>query len=562
MFFSLNKKFIYTISTFFLFTSLIFFYSFYLINNDKIQEQQKFSILRNQQYLEQLYDNISLRKELAAIQAQNPQLRLPPSLQKLTETQQLNVQQEQLSQERKRTNDILKNYDDRYKAFKESFTIVTISSVLFFLALLVLWILIKIWILAPIEKLAQISRKVMAGNYTSRLSLPAQPHFSDEFDDLMHTFNNMLDNIENSIREIHKTESFLQSIIDSIPDGIRVLDKDGTIIIANKEYYRQVGCTDSCIGKKCYASSQNRSSPCPHSLFTCPLRELKNKHSENVKFIQQFAAYPNRHLSVNAAPMVIRDKHALPQYYIVESIRDLSEDIRFSHQQKLSSLAFLSTSVAHEMKNHLGSIRMIAEGLLNKYYRNKPETDEEKQYLSLIDKQLVECIDVPERLLKLAHFTQEEQTEFSVNNSIQDVLFLLDYEAKRNGITFDFQHPQKEIFILGNEADFKMMIINLLQNALKAITDNGRISIKLSRPADCRVKIEIKDNGRGIPTDKLPRIFEPFYSQDNSSQANGTGLGLAIVKSIVEKHQGTISVKSKPGIGTCFTIKIPRLFEK
>ena len=72
----------------------------------------------------------------------------------------------------------------------------------------------------------------------------------------MQTFNDMLDNIENAIKEIHKTESFLQSIIDSIPDGIRVLDENGTIIIANKEYYRQINSCSNCIGQKCYASSQ------------------------------------------------------------------------------------------------------------------------------------------------------------------------------------------------------------------------------------------------------------------------------------------------------------------
>ena len=80
MFFSLNKKLIYTISTFFLFTSLIFSYSFYLINIDKLQEQQKSATLRNQQYMEQLIENTSLRKALTEIKHQNPHLRLPPEL--------------------------------------------------------------------------------------------------------------------------------------------------------------------------------------------------------------------------------------------------------------------------------------------------------------------------------------------------------------------------------------------------------------------------------------------------------------------------------------------------
>ena len=562
MFFSLNKKLIYTISTFFLFTSLIFSYSFYLINIDKLQEQQKSATLRNQQYMEQLIENTSLRKALTEIKQQNPHLRLPPELKKLIESSQLTINQEKISQERKKMDEILKSYDARYKTLTDSFKIVTISAALFFLSLLVLWRLINIWVLAPIEKLSKISHKIQSGNYTNRLPLPSQTRFPDEFNKLMQTFNDMLDNIENGIKEIHKTESFLQSIIDSIPDGIRVLDENGTIIIANKEYYRQINSCSNCIGQKCYASSQNRDAPCPHSLFTCPLQEIKEKKAENVKFIQQFAAYPNRHLSVNAAPMVIQDSDSKPRQYIVEAFRDLSEDIRFSHQQKLSSLGFLATAVAHEMKNHLGSIRMITEGLLNKYYCNKPDNNEEKQYLSLIDKQLTECINVPERLLKMAHFAPEEETRFSVTNSIEDVIQLLDYEAKRNGISINFKHPQKDIIVSGNEADFKMMIINLLQNSLKAMSENDELSIKINQTADNAAKIEIKDSGHGITADKLPRIFEPFYTTGNTVLQTGTGLGLAIVKSIVEKLRGTISVKSKPGVGTCFTIKIPRNFEK
>lgn len=86
---------------------------------------------------------------------------------------------------------------------------------------------------------------------------------------------------------------------------------------------------------------------------------------------------------------------------------------------------------------------MITEGLLNKYFQNRSDEDEEKKYLTLIDKQLVECINVPERLLKMAQFSQEEQSKFSLQSGIHDVISLLDYEAKRNGISISFQTPQK-----------------------------------------------------------------------------------------------------------------------
>ena len=562
MFFSLNKKFIYTISAFFILISVIFLYAFYLINLSKIQEEQKNTISRNQQYVEMLYENISLRKELAQIVRQNSNIQPSSKLQELIKANQLNAQQEQISQERKRTEDMLQSYNDRYQALEESVNIALISTLLFFLAMLVLWLLVKIWVLAPIDKLSAVSRLVADGDYTSRLQHSSKEYFKDEFDNLINTFNQMLESIENSIKEIHRTEFFLQSIIDAIPDGIRVLKEDGTIIIANKEYHRQINNTSNCIGQKCYASSQLQDYQCPLSQFTCPLEALKNKPDGTLKFIQQFAAYPDRPLSVNAATMALKNDKQHTTTYIVESIRDLSEDIRFSHQQKLSSLGFLSTSVAHEMKNHLGSIRMIIEGLLKKYHR-QPANDEEKTYLELIDKQLTECINVPERLLKLAQFSPEEQLPYIINDSIQDIVSILDYEAKNNGTTINYHAPKTKLTSLGNAADFKMVILNLMQNALKAMPQGGEIKITLKKDkANNQAEIRIQDNGSGIEADKLPHIFEPFYSQGISTKASGTGLGLAIAKSIIEKQKGTISVTSTVGIGTCFSIKIPLNNEK
>ena len=143
-----------------------------------------------------------------------------------------------------------------------------------------------------------------------------------------------------------------------------------------------------------FRSSQNICHACPEQLTTCPIKEIKINKKKKVKVIQQFSANPNRHLSINAAPIYIYDNNK-KQTLIIEVIRDLSEDIKFSHQQKLSSLGFLATSVAHEMKNHLGSIRMITENILTKHFESKPDDDQSKQLMMLIYKQLIECIKVP-----------------------------------------------------------------------------------------------------------------------------------------------------------------------
>lgn len=554
MFFSLNKKFIYTIALFFLFTAALFVFTFYNIYGSKLQEEQRSTFLRNQQYIELLYENINLRNALDNIITTNK----IPSGEKLNNLlknkKDIRSQQEELSLERKKTAEMVQTYNERYEALQQAVRIVIFSSVLIILSMLLLWTLIKRWVIAPINKLAAASRQVAAGNFATRVNTFSHQVFTDEFDDLSHTFNQMLENIENGILEIKNKETFLQSLIDGIPDGIRVIDDNYNIIIANKEYYRQAGKKAQC--SKCYASSQNLKNPCPASLYMCPLQEINHKHLKKVKFVQQFAKYPNRHLSINAAPLTI-NTNGKQNSYIVEVIRDLSDDIRFSHQQKLSSLGFLATSVAHEMKNHLGSIRMILEAILDKFYKDIPDDNEEKQYLSMINNQLISCINVPERLLKLSRYSNDDQQEIKYINSVKEVIDLLDYEAKRNGVTVELNAPDENLSIIGFEADFKMAIINIIQNAFKAMPNGGKLKINTYQKDNGQNVLEIEDNGIGIPKDKINRIFEPFFSEGKNSQNKGTGLGLAIVKSIIEKINGTLSVRSQENKGTCFTMEFP-----
>lgn len=559
MFFSLNKKFIYTITLFFIFTAVIFVYTFYIVYGNKIQEEQKSTILRNQQYLELLYENINLRKDLyQVILSGHESLVSKENIKIIRGNNNLEEKQAELSREQQRTAQIVQNYDERYQAITEGIRLVLASSFLIILSMLLIWYLMQRLVLTPINKLAAVSRLVSSGNYNSRIDMSAKHLFQDELDDLSHTFNQMLDNIQSSIKQIKNQETFLQSIIDGIPDGIRVIDKDGNIVVANKEYYRQIGNYANCIGEKCYTSSQKRSDFCSPSMFTCPLHEIMNKDAANVKVIQQFANATGRHLAINAAPLYIDGQKT----YIVEAIRDLSEDIHFSHQQKLSSLGFLATSVAHEMKNHLGSIRIIIEGLLTKFHNTSDDTSEEKKYLTLISDELNVCIGVPERLLKLAQFSSDTNQDIDCISGINDVLALLDYEAKHNGVNIEFKHPKNELHIRGSEGNFKMALINLIQNAFKAMPNGGNLKIETHKKRS-EIEIKITDDGIGIPADKLNRIFEPFYTEgNNSARSRGTGLGLSIVKSIIENFHATINVTSEENKGTCFTLNFPNVEKK
>lgn len=556
MFISLNKKFIYSIVSFFLLTAALFIYTFYVIYGIRFQEELNSNISRNRHYMEMLRENNTLRKEIYNIVEKYPNIKNEDFIKKevLPQTNNEIAIQNKISNEQKHIEELSKSYNDRYLTVKEGIRIVSASSILIILAVVLLWFLIRRWILTPLDKLSAVSENIAQGNLSNRVIHNKQHYFPDEIDSLTETFNNMLDNLENNIQEIKEKENFLQSLIDGIPDGIRVIDNKYNIVIANKKYYQQIGKNKNCA--KCYKASQNLDKPCSNAMFSCPLQEIFINKKKDIRVIQQFANNPNRHLSINAASLNINKKRL-----IVEVIRDLSDDIKFSHQQKLSSLGFIATSVAHEMKNHLGSIRMIIERVIEKYHNDKPSDNEEKKLLQLIYNQIIECINVPERLLKLSRFSENEFQDINCLSNIKDVAALLDYEAKHNGITIDILAKHQDIYIKGNEADFKMMMINLILNAIKAIRSDGQIKIALLS-ATKSIVIKITDNGKGISKEKLPRIFEPFYSDGKDNRSGGTGLGLSIVKSIVEKFKGQINVTSETGIGTCFTLKFPRVDKK
>lgn len=562
MFVSLNKKILYTIGIFFILTFMLFVLTFYIVFGQRFMEEQNLNVLNILNGSQTNYENVVFHQELEKIREQHPDLAFSSQtnellLQRSKPTSDINI----ISNEHQRVTALIKDYETRYNSFDNNLKIILISVLLILVLILILAMLLQRWILIPINKLSQISDLVSSGDLSQRVPIESQPFFRDEISKLTLTFNQMLENLNKSFNEIKNKEYFLQSLIDSIPDGIRVIDEDYNIIIANQTYYQQIAKPDK-ERKKCFFSSQQADVPCSVANIRCPLEEITQKNLPHIKVIQQFKGTPGTHYSINAAPMAILDPEGKKQTYIVESIRDLSDDIEFSHQQKLSSLGFMATSVAHEMKNHLGSIRMISEALIGKHHPDSPLTAEEQQYLELIHHQICECIKVPERLLSLSRSRNEPAGNINCSAGIHEVAALLDYEAKRQGSQIIINTPVQDIHLYGNETDFKMMLINLAQNSLRAIKENGIIKIDLQQTQSGNTAITVSDNGCGISSADLPRIFDPFFTTRQGSERAGNGLGLTIVKSIVEKLGGEISIDSTPGKGTNVKLSFPAFRQK
>ncbi len=228
---------------------------------------------------------------------------------------------------------------------------------------------------------------------------------------------------------------------------------------------------------------------------------------------------------------------------------------QLSNAQKLTALGELASTTTHEFNNVLTTIINYAKlGL-----RHKDNETREKAF----DKILLasnRAAKITSTVLGLARNRKAGQEPTNLTELIENTLLLLEREMNKYRITVDKNlQPVPEAYVNGNQ--IQQILLNLLINARQALPSGGRVAIRLAYDADSdMVDLVVRDNGCGIPADKLPRIFEPFYTTKSGPDASGkggTGLGLAMCRDIIEAHNGRIRVDSTVGKGTSFTLKLP-----
>lgn len=228
------------------------------------------------------------------------------------------------------------------------------------------------------------------------------------------------------------------------------------------------------------------------------------------------------------------------------------------HVERLASLGKLSSSVAHEINNPLSGILVYAK-LIQKQINN-PELyaskrDSMLQHLKMIETETKRCGEIVKGLLE---FSRKEQDDFEprhLHEVLRETYDLMTHPVKMANITFLTDFSARNDLIYCNPNKIKQACVALIVNATEAIRENGEITIRTSNPVTDVIRIEIEDNGIGIPEDDVPHIFEPFFS--TKQDVSGIGLGLPIVHGIIQNHQGKIQVNSEHGNGTLISITLP-----
>jgi two-component system NtrC family sensor kinase len=228
------------------------------------------------------------------------------------------------------------------------------------------------------------------------------------------------------------------------------------------------------------------------------------------------------------------------------------------HIERIASLGKLSSSVAHEINNPLSGIlvytKLIYKQLSNpELYASK--RDSILRHLKLIESETKRCGDIVKGLLDFSRKDQEDFEIKHLHEILQDTYDLMTHPITIAGISFlkDFRAKSDMVFCSPNQV--KQACVAILVNASEAVLENGEIAISTSNPEGESIKIDISDNGIGIPAEDIPHIFEPFFS--TKQDTSGIGLGLAIVHGIVKSHNGKVEVKSEVGKGTTISIILP-----
>lgn len=227
----------------------------------------------------------------------------------------------------------------------------------------------------------------------------------------------------------------------------------------------------------------------------------------------------------------------------------LALERKMYENEKLSSLGRLSTSVAHEVKNPLSSIKAIVQVMREDITKNDPLQED----LAIIVDEIDRLTKVVNQLLQFAKPSSDTKTSVRLGDVIRSTLIVLNHEAKQNKITTFCQISHDLPAITADEGALKEIFFNLFHNAIQAMPSGGKIRIHAHCPPERNViQVTVADTGPGIPKESFRKIFEPFYT----TKQTGTGLGLSIVKKKLEDIEATIDVESD-GQGAAFVINFP-----
>ncbi|MCJ8502836.1 CHASE domain-containing protein [Desulfatitalea alkaliphila] len=360
-----------------------------------------------------------------------------------------------------------------------------------------------------------------------------------------------------------RNERFLDSVLESVQDGISVLDTELNIIHANKMMAKWYPVDGALVGQKCHRVYHNSDTPCA----ACPtLRCIRSGRMER-EIVPGRPDTPVEWIELYSYPIKAPDTGEVTG--VVEFVRDITEQRRLQAQlfqsQKMESVGRLAGGVAHDFNNMLSVISGYSELLLDKLAPDDPSRQDVAEIASAAQRSAL----LVRHLLAFARKQTIAPVSLDLNTTVGGMIKMLERMIGEH-IAIEWR-PAPDLWrIRMDPAQLDQVLTNLAVNARDAIAGTGRVIIETANAtfdeaysrehAECLpgqyVMLAVSDNGQGMEKQVVAQLFEPFFT--TKPQGEGTGLGLSTVYGIVTQNRGFVNVYSEPGTGSTFRIYLPR----
>jgi two-component system phosphate regulon sensor histidine kinase PhoR len=387
------------------------------------------------------------------------------------------------------------------------------------------------------RNLTAIARRMATGDLKTRSRLLS----TDEIGELGRTLDHLAGNLSRSMQELKDDRDLLERILESMHEGVLVMDGEHRILLANPSLRDMLLLDSNVVGRTTIDVIRNA------ELQTMVKKTLQDG-GPTVEEIDVSGLKPRR-LLVHATPLSGEPRALVMVLFDVTEMRRL-ETVRRDFVD----------NVSHELRTPVASVRSATETL-----RMALEHDPQAvpQFVDIIERNGQRLGDLINDLLDLSKI---ESKEFRLNVEPLEVASLCEKalapfadRALSRGIRASVEIPSPFPLVSGDRHAIDRILANLIDNALKYCPEGANISITALESGN-KIQMMVSDNGPGIEAKHLHRIFERFYRVDpgRSREMGGTGLGLSIVKHLVEAMGGEVKVESTPGKGSTFTFFLPR----
>jgi len=393
--------------------------------------------------------------------------------------------------------------------------------------------------LRPIREIQRLTAAIADGNLDYRI--PRRSH--DELGAISDAIHRMADQLGERIEQASREKEQLQAVLNSMVEGVLVVDAEMNIVLANERLAALLGVRSGTDNLTLMEFAR-------HVDLEAVLRDA-GKTDESVSRVISVTHPMEKTLEVHAIRFPIGSGERLGT---VAVLHDMTEAAQLERMRR----EFVANA-SHELRTPLTAIQGFSETLLYSADFKDPAS---RSYVEIIDRHARRLGRLVADLLQLS---EAEGREVKLEPSNLNIVALVDRVVQDLGALFREKHIEVEQeakdapIVWADIHAVEQIVRNLLDNACQYTEAGGRVKVSVDGDEKW-VCVRVSDTGIGIPESDLGRIFERFYRVDKarSRAAGGTGLGLAIVKHLVQRMQGEISVESKPGRGSTFSLRLPR----